>query len=422
MDSPRICTGIPYMQNMTKSKSNPVKKQERPAKKAPVARGVIARAERPSLTANGTGIRVQHREFVGSATNGENKGYHLTDVSEAIPGYDINPGNAKLFPWLSGLAGNFERFRFTRLCLRFIPSQPTTTAGRFYAAVDYDYDDAVAANKAQLLGNATALDVPVWMEASLELDPRQLHPDMPWKYVSLSSRSNFVEPRTAYCGFLMCAYDTQAEDLTYDIWAEYVVEFQLPVVEYSVVYGPDSTTGSYAAISNITSVGSGSTKGGAIPITALLGAPLKTVVPGSGGVPPLAVTALGGSIPLPAAIDLLGAKPGSVLTMLHDISVTGVTPATLLGTNDAKGRLYGFDAQGFPVPEVASTLESVVAQVGPLTASQISTAGALSRSVSTWFLSQLLALYPTLRYVSAITTSNGALGAGAGGCAFKFEL
>jgi len=132
---------------------------------------------------------------------------------------------------LSNIAVHFERFRFESVGIRLIPSQATSTAGRVYAAVDYDYDDAPAITKGQLMSNRTVQEVPVWDELRMVLDPTQLHPDNALKYVSSVSRSNFIEPRTAFCGFLMIAMDTPTANLQFDLEVTYDVILELPVLE-----------------------------------------------------------------------------------------------------------------------------------------------------------------------------------------------
>jgi len=174
--------------NNARSQKNSQSRKALTVTSAPVAKGVTAWSTPPNMAASGDKVVIKRREFVGTATNGTVTGYALTPVSASTPGYDFNPSEATMFPWLSQLAPCFERFRFDRLSFDFIPSQASSTAGRYYAAVDYDYDDAVAVNKTMLMGNMTAMESAVWQPMSIKCDPRSLNRDLPYRYVSCTTR------------------------------------------------------------------------------------------------------------------------------------------------------------------------------------------------------------------------------------------
>lgn len=64
-------------------------------------------------------------------------------VTEAFAGYLINPCNTNLFPWLSGIAGSWERYRFRSLVFKYKTTCSTTFAGDMGMAIDFDAKDSL---------------------------------------------------------------------------------------------------------------------------------------------------------------------------------------------------------------------------------------------------------------------------------------
>lgn len=215
--------------NTQQSKS----RRQRAPTKVPAAIGYVAKNSPPALS-NTRSVRVVRREMAGTCTNVA-AGYQLLPLSSSVPGWDINPGCATLFPWLSNFAPCFERYRFHRLRITIIPSQATSTPGRVYMAVDLDYDDPPATGKMALMGNKHSVEAPVWQSISVDVPASDLHRDMPFKYVNYKQRSANPEPRTAFCGYLQIATDTTQTNCLFDIWVDYDVEFVDPVSEELMV-------------------------------------------------------------------------------------------------------------------------------------------------------------------------------------------
>lgn len=46
-----------------------------------------------------------------------------------LANYEVNAGVSDTFPWLSGIAKQFDKYKLTRLNLKFIPYASTTTPG-----------------------------------------------------------------------------------------------------------------------------------------------------------------------------------------------------------------------------------------------------------------------------------------------------
>lgn len=79
-------------------------------------------------------IVIQHKERFGTL---------VPTIASQITARVINPGNSDMFPWLSGLAPNYETYRFRKLRFIFETDAPTTVFGSLTMAVEFDADDPV---------------------------------------------------------------------------------------------------------------------------------------------------------------------------------------------------------------------------------------------------------------------------------------
>jgi hypothetical protein len=70
----------------------------------------------PQFSSTNNGMRICHREYVADQFSS----IPFTNIS-----YQINPGNKKLFPWLSTIAGSFETYEFHGLVVMYKPLSGT---------------------------------------------------------------------------------------------------------------------------------------------------------------------------------------------------------------------------------------------------------------------------------------------------------
>lgn len=412
---------------MQKSKSKTGQKPQKKSKAAvtrskrdiPAAIAYTSRAQPPNI---GNRVVLKRREFVGTATNGATTGFALTNLSTVIPGYDFNPSSFALFPWLSQLSVAYERFRFNKLSFEFVPGQSTATAGRFYAAVDYDYDDNPATTKAEMMGNMTSVESSLWSSCALRCDPGSLNRDMPYRYVSSTSRSLAIENRTAYSGFLMLAYDTMVANCIMDIWVEYECELITPVLDaVQVQQLPISST----ATSDVCPI-LGTKAASSLPIstsTYPLGAAVL-VAPGQSGVPTMNRGFWGNTFVQKSALDIKGLLNIPSLLITTNANVTGVAPSALLDAATAlQGVVNLYDSKGVWLADSSAISEAngVTRCTGVATSGTISTFGATVLTSTALAISKLLAQYPTLRYIGAMLQSEVGVGAGTSGWGFTAQ-
>lgn len=388
--------------------------------RVPVAIGSTRSVSAPMVNGKDR-FNVRRKEFVGSLTNGSVTGYALTPVSASTPGYDFNPSEATLFPWLAQIASRFERFRFNRLSFHFYPSQATSTAGRFYAAVDYDYDDAVASSKSVLMGNATAIESAVWQPVSLTCDPNMLNRDLPYRYVSCTTRGLSVEQRTAFAGFLMVGFDTPTANCLVDLWVEYDVDLVTPVFDDAIIQDIDNGTGGLPAVAAVTSaVGTGFATSPLFYNVNMTTGPVKVVKPGSNEVPVLSNSYATGSLSSPSALDLSQTNHSGVMSIFQRFIETGVAPVTNLGGILLEGDARIFDSLGNYLGMLSSVGSALWKQTWGTIAGGLYGLSQPVQDIMTFTLRALFNKYPSARYLAPIIMSTQAIGAGSCGFGFTY--
>lgn len=205
--------------------------------RAPAAIGRIVRSDAGTIMTTGRmgGVTIKRREFVGTTGNGNVLGQFVLDAeSSSSPGWDFNPGNGVMFPWLSHIAASYEKYRFEKLKFELVSAQSTNVPGRVYMAVDYDWDDQVPTSLQQMMGNATASEGPMWQGLSIEADCREMNRDMPFRFVNVAGRVDAIEQRTCMAGFLLIGFYTTNSDNRFDLWVDYEVKLEIPTYENRV--------------------------------------------------------------------------------------------------------------------------------------------------------------------------------------------
>lgn len=412
---------------MSKSKKTKITtKGESRAVRAPLAVGIKAKASKPIVNGN-SNFKVHRREFVGTATNGAETTFMLTPTSLALPGYDFNPGVSIMFPWLSHVAVCYERFRFNSLKFDFIPSQAASTAGRYYTAIDYDYDDEPASTKAQLMGNLTCCEAAIWQPMTMVADKAALIRDLPYRYVSATQRTASVEQRTANSGYLMVAFDTPATNCLIDIWVEYDVELVTPVNDGLIVQTVECNLSTANTDPNVTvALGTGFIGFPDVAI-GMQNGPIRLVQSGMAGIPAL-IFGFGGTNAYPnQALDIRPTKGKGQLELNSYVSVTGQAPSVLSNATNAMNFLwYGFDQSGnylldllnspaiFPVTEYSTAFGC--------DAGKTAVNGEPLRRTIAFQLESLLQAVPTVAFlVGFILNDTGAYGAGTSSFGFKYR-
>lgn len=101
---------------------------------APAAQGKTHKARPPKIHSEGDAVVVTHSELFDWPV-----GQDTFNVDHAS---GINPGLQEMFPWLGGVAKNFEEYRFRKLSFSYEPRCSTQQAGQLVMAVDPKSGDA----------------------------------------------------------------------------------------------------------------------------------------------------------------------------------------------------------------------------------------------------------------------------------------
>ncbi|AYP28820.1 MAG: coat protein [Circoviridae sp.] len=149
----------------------------------------------------------------------------VINAFSVVPGTtsSINPGISSIFPWLSGHAKLYEKYRFKKLVFRFKTIAPTTAAGQVLLGWEMDPQDDLPVTSSDMVQLAKYADGPVWQKLSLSIPC-----DQEWRYVNLTDNvATGQDKRNVHLGRFITAMDNcDAVSSKGYIECEYVVEFK----------------------------------------------------------------------------------------------------------------------------------------------------------------------------------------------------
>jgi len=184
---------------------------------APVSAGYgIKRKTAPRMRNTQRGVVVSHSEMVGPLISSG------TTLTFDCHGYRLNPGVTSLFPWVSTIANNYEKYRFTMLKFHYVPICATSTAGRIGIGIDYDSTDVVPFNRQEFFSLSSHSEVAPWQNTELAIKC-----DNTFRFTGTHS---VADSKLIDLGQLV-AYSDQVVSTNVvlgDIYVSYVVEFIEP--------------------------------------------------------------------------------------------------------------------------------------------------------------------------------------------------
>lgn len=324
--------------------------------------------------------------------------FQMHPLCLSADGLDFNPGSRVMFPWLSGMASNYEMYSFKSLKIEFLSSAPTSYAGRVYAALDYDYDDVVATSAPSLLANMTSLSAPVWESTTLTANAGAMNRLTPNKFV-LSNKRVEAEPRTVMSGFLMVGSAGLSNDISIDLWVDYTVELSIPQKDVAVwlesPLADSPASGGAAALTPVIA-----------PIdTSVATRDLVPVRPGFDGTPPMSVGTTAATVAY-----RVGQLVGNPFDLVMRLKETGVTPANILLKSPVFDAAV-FDSAGIQLG-LTSTHPACKVTGGPRVPSHVNAVSGELEFVRTFATQVLKTAYPTMSYVVPFLTASAIMGAG----------
>lgn len=168
---------------------------------------------------NGNSFRVRKREFIQNIVP--------TDPFTPLA-IEFNPGLKSCFPWLSGVAVNFEKYVIKKLSFCYETAQSTFVPGMVMMAPEFNVSDPPPSTKTELLEYAYACRAPVWKNFKMNIPERMI-----MSYRDYYVRAVAVTDRKLYDPlYIIVATDAVSTELNYcgELWIEYEVEFTLPQI------------------------------------------------------------------------------------------------------------------------------------------------------------------------------------------------
>ena len=179
---------------------------------------------RPMYKAGGNpgSLTVTHHESLGEV---------LGSSTFAATYYMLIP---QIFPWLTGVAQNFSRFRWKRLEFSFITSSPTSQSGHIAMGAMYDYNDTATAmtSVTDIQALAHSFMCPVWAPSGGLLGTTKFDAtrwNKPW-YTHHAPTTNLEYSDVFVPGWLAVGRHTQVNGQSVGhLVCSYEIEFNDPI-------------------------------------------------------------------------------------------------------------------------------------------------------------------------------------------------
>lgn len=131
---------------------------------APVARTLrIRKQSKPKQKNISNGVVITHSEMLSSVVT------HGTTLTYQCDSLVANPGRSVMFPWLSTIAANYDKYRFRKLSVSFVTNQPTSVGGKVGIGFDYDSTDPVPGDRIEFFALTHHTEGAVWDSLTLPI-------------------------------------------------------------------------------------------------------------------------------------------------------------------------------------------------------------------------------------------------------------
>lgn len=121
----------------------------------------IVRKSKPITRNTKNGVVITHSEMIDPITSATS--------AFSVEAYRCNPGLPNIFPWLSTVAVNYEKYRFKSLVFKTSSLVATSTGGRVGIGFDYDSTDMPPGNRAEFYALTTHAEGPLWDSLTLPI-------------------------------------------------------------------------------------------------------------------------------------------------------------------------------------------------------------------------------------------------------------
>lgn len=178
-------------------------------------------------------VRIAHKEYLGEVV--------ASSAFTVLGSYELNPGNRQTFPWLSGIASQFQEYSFKGIVFHYIPSSGSAIAstnnalGTVMMQTTYRSSDSAPTSKVEMLNE-------YWSCETIPSEPLA-HP------IECNPKENpfnvqYVRTKAVPSGDSKLLYDLgmthlavsgqQGTNVIGDLWITYDVELKKPIVTSNV--------------------------------------------------------------------------------------------------------------------------------------------------------------------------------------------
>lgn len=212
------------------------------SRETPLARSKKMTTGKPVITPGNGCTRIRHREYVCDVTS--------VTASMHFDSRPLNPGVSDTFPWLSGIANQYEEYVFRSLKFEYVSRLPATVGGFLAMVVDYDALDTVPTSKQQMLTYAGCVSEVIWKDLSFQADPS--HFTRPYsRRFTRAGVHDVTDVKTYDLGNFVLATNAPTNLTNGELFVEYDVELYVPQLRVNVEdssYSSGTTPSPYPAV------------------------------------------------------------------------------------------------------------------------------------------------------------------------------
>jgi hypothetical protein len=191
---------------------------------ATTAHRIVTR--RPSITSKkgrGAGTVVTHRELITGSVVG-------STTFSILPAnvFPLNPGMSSTFPLLSGIAKNYEEYRWRYVRFLWVPIAPTSAQGDIILIQEYDANAPQPTTEVDAVNHAGTMMCNIWKDCAATFNGPALHSTGTRRYVRTTAMAG--DPKTYDAGVLYLGVNNTADGTTKigKLFVEYSVELFVP--------------------------------------------------------------------------------------------------------------------------------------------------------------------------------------------------
>ncbi len=131
---------------------------------APAAKSTrISATNKAKTRQTSKGVIISHTEMIGTLVTSSSASAY------ACYSFVANPGKSSMFPWLSTIAVNYEKYKFRKLAVALVSNQSTSTVGKLGVGFDYDSTDDMPADRVEFFALTHHVESSIWDSVGLQI-------------------------------------------------------------------------------------------------------------------------------------------------------------------------------------------------------------------------------------------------------------